>query len=202
MQEIVLEPYGAEVLKLSVSATTSLTALLATGGLVAFAFAARLLGRGSDPYKLAAYGVMIGLIAFSAIIFSAPLGSPLMFRIGTCLIGLGGGFFSVGMLAVAMARERNGESGLALGAWGAVQATAAGLAIALGGALADAVAELAHRGVLGVALSGPDTGYGFVYHIEIGLLFATLVAIGPLVRSVPESLPRNSTGFGLAVFPG
>jgi MFS transporter, BCD family, chlorophyll transporter len=202
MQEIVLEPYGAEVMKLSVSATTSLTALLATGGLVAFACSARLLARGSDPYKLAAYGALIGLIAFSAVIFAGPLQSPLLFRIGTCLIGLGGGFFSIGMLAGAMARERNGESGLALGAWGAVQATAAGIAIALGGALADAIAGLAQRGVLGEALSGTDTGYGFVYHIEIALLFATLAAIGPLVRSVPKSLPRTSTGFGLAGFPG
>jgi BCD family chlorophyll transporter-like MFS transporter len=202
MQEIVLEPYGAEVLKLSVSATTSLTALLASGALVAFACAARLLGRGADPYKLAAHGALLGLLAFSAVIFSAPLASPLLFRCGTCLIGLGSGFFSVGMLAGAMARERNGESGLALGAWGAVQATAAGLAIALGGALADTVSELAHRGALGVALSGPDTGYGFVYHIEIALLFATLVSIGPLVRSVPQTAPRTPTGFGLAGFPG
>jgi BCD family chlorophyll transporter-like MFS transporter len=202
MQEIVLEPYGAEVLKLSVSATTSLTALLAAGALVAFACSARLLARGANPHKLAAHGVLIGLIAFSAVIFAAPLASPGLFRIGTCLIGLGSGFFSVGMLAGAMARERNGESGLALGAWGAVQATAAGIAIALGGALADIVSRLAQQGLLGEALTGPDTGYGFVYHIEVGLLFATLIAIGPLVRSVPESRPQNSSSFGLAGFPG
>ncbi len=37
MQDIVLEPYGGEILGLSVSATTALTALLAAGALAAFA---------------------------------------------------------------------------------------------------------------------------------------------------------------------
>ncbi len=41
MQDILLEPYGGEILRLSVGATTTLTAMLATGTLVAFALAAR-----------------------------------------------------------------------------------------------------------------------------------------------------------------
>jgi BCD family chlorophyll transporter-like MFS transporter len=31
-------------------------------------------------------------------------------------------------------------------------------------------------------MNQPSTGYLMVYHLEIALLFATLVAIGPLVR--------------------
>jgi BCD family chlorophyll transporter-like MFS transporter len=38
------------------------------------------------------------------------------------------------------------QSGLALGAWGAVQATAAGLAIALGGFIRDGVSQHSQRG--------------------------------------------------------
>jgi MFS transporter, BCD family, chlorophyll transporter len=197
MQDIVLEPYGGEILHLPVAATTALTAMLAGGGLAAFSLSARFLSRGADPYRLAAYGALIGLIAFAAVIFAAPLNSPLLFRCGTLLIGFGGGFFSVGTLAGAMERERNGESGLALGAWGAVQATCAGLAIAVGGAVRDLVGSLAAHGALGAALSGPATGYSVVYHIEIAFLFATLIAIGPLVRSGKD----RSAEFGLAEFP-
>ena len=98
-----------------------------------------------------------------------------------------------------MARERNGESGLALGAWGAVQATSAGLAIALGGATRDAITSLAAHGALGPALHSASTGYGAVYQIEILLLFATLVAIGPLVRS--GATAQESRDSGLAEFP-
>jgi len=183
MQDIVLEPYGGEVLHLPVGATTALTAMLAAGMLASFSIAARFLGHGADPYRIAAYGGVIGLFAFAAVMLAAPMDAPLLFRIGVLMIGFGGGFFSVGTLAGAMARERNGESGLALGAWGAVQATSAGLAIALGGAIRDGVTSLAIHGSLGPTLAGASTGYSAVYQIEIILLFATLVAIGPLVRS-------------------
>jgi MFS transporter, BCD family, chlorophyll transporter len=202
MQDILLEPYGGEILHLTVGETTALTALFAAGTLAGFALAARSLARGGDAYRLAAFGALVGLSAFSAVIFSAPLTSPLLFRIGTILIGFGGGLFAVSTLTAAMELARDGHSGLALGAWGAVQATAAGSAIALGGAIRDVVSGLADKGLLGPALTGPSTGYGFVYHIEIALLFATLVAIGPLVRSARSNRPRPSSKFGLAEFPG
>ncbi len=201
LQDIVREPYGGEVLHLPGAATTALTAMLAGGMLAAFSIAARFLGHGADPYRIAAYGALLGLFAFAAVIFAAPMDSPQMFRIGVLMIGFGGGFFSVGTLAGAMARERNGESGLALGAWGAVQATSAGLAIALGGAVRDGITSLAVHGALGPTLTGASTGYAAVYQIEIILLFATLVAIGPLVRSGVQVSRGDPTEYDLAEFP-
>ena len=100
-----------------------------------------------------------------------------------------------------MGLSESGDSGLALGAWGAVQATATGIAIAMGGALRDAVTSLATQGALGPALTGPLAGYSFVYHLEIGLLFATLIAIGPLVR-LGGADNRTPSRFGLAELPG
>jgi BCD family chlorophyll transporter-like MFS transporter len=201
MQDIILEPYGGEILHLPVAATTALTAMLAGGMLAAFSIAARFLVHGGDPYRIAAYGAVIGLFAFAAVIFAAPMASPMMFRIGVLLIGFGSGFFSVGTLAGAMARERNGETGLALGAWGAVQATSAGLAIALGGAVRDGITSLAVHGSLGPVLTGASTGYSAVYQVEIVLLFATLIAIGPLVRSGTRARPTESRDYELAELP-
>jgi BCD family chlorophyll transporter-like MFS transporter len=89
-----------------------------------------------------------------------------------------------------------------LGVWSAVQATAAGLAIACGGIIRDGVGALAVSGQLGEALATPTTGYTTVYHIEIVLLFATLVAIGPLVGLERMNKSRMSAKFGLAEFPG
>lgn len=201
MQDILLEPYGAEVLNLAVSATTTLTALTAIGALAGFMLAAHQLGRGADPYRLAALGALAGLAAFSAVIFADPLGSALLFRAGTVLIGFGGGLFAVGTLTAAMGLAAGGGSGLALGAWGAVQASAAGIAVALGGAIRDGVAGLGAQGALGPMLSAPSAAYGVVYHIEIALLFATLAAIGPLVRSASGPGRRPSSRFGLAEVP-
>lgn len=202
MQDIILEPYGGEILKLTVGATTALTAIMAAGALVAFALAARCLHRGMDPYRLAAYGALAGVCAFSAVIFAEPLGSPGLFRLGALLIGFGAGLFSVGTLTAAMGLESTGLTGLALGAWGAVQATSYGLALALGGALRDLVSDLATRGLLGPALDSPATGYSFIYHVELYLLFATLIALGPLVRTAPVARPVPPAKFGLADFPG
>jgi len=203
MQDILLEPYGAEILHLTVAETTALTALFAAGTLVGFGLSARHLGKGGDPYRVAAIGALVGLVAFSAVIFSAALMSPLLFRIGTTLIGFGGGLFAVGTLTAAMALAQNGESGLALGTWGAVQASAAGAAVAGGGVIRDAISALASDGHLGVALANPATGYSIVYHIEIALLFATLAVIGPLVRSSRHAAaPGQQMQFGIAEFPG
>jgi BCD family chlorophyll transporter-like MFS transporter len=203
MQDILLEPYGGEILNLTVGQTTMLTALLAGGTLVGFALAAKLLSAGTDTYRLAALGALVGVVAFSCVIFAAPVNSPTLFRIGTGLIGFGGGLFAVGTLSAAMALAAAGGSGLALGAWGAVQATAAGLAIAFGGALRDYVGSLADAGALGPALVGPAVGYGFVYHLEILFLFATLAAIGPLTRyRDDETGAQHRSKFGLAEFPG
>jgi BCD family chlorophyll transporter-like MFS transporter len=202
MQDIVLEPYGGEILGLSVSATTALTALLAAGALGAFALAARVLSHGLDPCRLAAYGATAGLFAFAAVIFAAPLESPLLFRGGTVLIGFGGGLFAVGTLTAAMGIELEDATGLALGAWGAVQATAAGVAIALGGALRDVVGSLAAQGALGPTLTSGAVGYGFVYQLELLLLFMTLIAIGPLVRRRSAPAGSRAQSFGLAEFPG
>ena len=203
MQDILLEPYGAEVLGLSVSATTFLTALLAGGALAAFAFAAGSLGRGSDPHRLSAIGLMIGIIAFTVVLLAAPLDSGLMFRIGTTLIGFGAGLFAVSTLTAAMSMAGDSDNGLTLGAWGAVQATAIGIGIALGGGLRDLVNGLVADGQLGTVLTGPAVSYGFVYQLEIVLLFVTLAIIGPLSKPLRRGTSAaNKTQLGLDQMPG
>ena len=206
MQDVLLEPYGGEVLGMTVGETTALTAFLAGGALLGFMLAARRLSRGSEPHRLAALGLLAGIWAFSAVIFAGTVESALLFRIGSFLIGFGGGLFAVGTLTAMMALAREGYSGLALGAWGAVQATATGLGFMLGGGLRDVIASLAVSGALGEALQTATAGYAAVYHIEIILLFLTLIAIGPLARHQERdhdgrTQGPTTRGFGLADIP-
>jgi MFS transporter, BCD family, chlorophyll transporter len=212
MQDVILEPYGGEVLGMGVGATTQLTAMMAAGALVAFAWSARLLSRGINPHRVSAMGVLLGVAGFSAVIFAEPLGSANIYRLGATLIGMGGGLFSVGTLSSAMALDGSAGAplaadgstqnfnGLVIGAWGAVHATCMGLAIGLGGALRDAVSAGAMAGVFGEVLQKPATGYGAVYHLELVLLFATLVALGPLVQrdAWPKAKPQR---LGMADLP-
>ncbi|NDF52480.1 MAG: MFS transporter, partial [Betaproteobacteria bacterium] len=184
MQDILLEPYGAEVLALPVAQTTALSAFTAAGMLIAFGLAARALSRGQQALKLAAAGAVMGVFAFAAVIFAGPMQSPELFRLGASLIGFGGGLFAVGTLITAMNLEQGLYKGLALGAWGAVQASAAGFAIAAGGVLRDLLKHPMLSGAWGEALQNPDMPYSAVYHIEIAMLFVTLALIGPITRSL------------------
>jgi BCD family chlorophyll transporter-like MFS transporter len=179
MEDVLLEPYGGQILHLAVGDTTKLTATLAVGGLIGFGLASRVLSRGADPFRMASYGALVGLPAFAAVMLSAPLSMISFFAIGTALIGFGAGLFGHGTLTATMNLAPRDQTGLALGAWGAVQASAAGAAIALGGILRDLIAGIAPHTVFGAA-----AGYDLVYGIEIVLLIATLVTMVPLIRRV------------------
>jgi MFS transporter, BCD family, chlorophyll transporter len=182
MQDVLLEPYGGQVLGLTVSSTTKLTATLALGGLLGFGLASRVLGRGADPYRMAGAGALVGVPAFVAVILSAPFHAPMLFAFGACLIGFGGGLFAHGTLTATMNNAPKDQVGLALGAWGAVQATAAGVGVAMGGVLRDVVVGMASVGHSTPGLATPAAGYTVVYAVEILLLFATLFVMTPLLR--------------------
>jgi len=175
MEDILLEPFGGEILGLSVAQTTYLTAFLAMGGLVGFAWASHVLSKGADPFKMASRGAMVGIPAFCAVIFSAPQASLPMFTIGVVFIGLGAGLFGHGTLTATMNSAPPGQAGLALGAWGAVQASAAGVGMALGGIFRDIAAQF----------TTSANAYAIVYSLEIVLLISTIVIMIPLVKTKP-----------------
>ena len=187
MQDVLLEPYGGQVLAMTVSSTTLLTATLALGGLMGFSLASNVLSRGADPFRMSIAGAWVGIPAFAAVILSAPLGSVLMFTLGVLLIGFGGGLFSHGTLTATMNRAPRDQIGLALGAWGAAQATAAGVGVGLGGVIRDVVAAFASTNTFGESLAGPATGYAFVYSLEIVLLIGAILVMTPLVADRDKS---------------
>lgn len=180
MADVLLEPFGGHVLNLSVSATTQLTALFAAGGLIGFAVAVKAVGAGADANAVASWGAALGLPAFALVIAAAPLSMPFVFVMGNFLIGVGGALFAHGTLTATMSRAPQEQVGLALGAWGAVQATAAGAGLALSGVIRDVVDSVVAQVV--PAASTHASGYMAVYTIEIALLLVTLAVAMPLIR--------------------
>ena len=76
---------------------------------------------------------------------------------------------------------------------------AAGLSIALGGGLRDSVGSYALHGGFGPIFATPAFGYASVYLIDIVVLFATLIALAPLVRTLlvhgdvdPQTIVRTA----------
>ncbi|MEI7600854.1 MAG: PucC family protein [Aestuariivirga sp.] len=184
MQDVMLEPYGGQVLGLAVSRTTLLTAAMAAGGLIGFSLASYVLSRGFDAFRMASLGAMVGVPAFLMIILAAPLMSPVLFGLGTFLIGFGAGLFGHGTLTATMNSAPPEQRGLALGAWGAVQATAAGIGVALGGVIRDTLSSLEPGSVL--------TPYLSVYILEVILLIAAIVTMTALIRGPAGAVPANT----------
>ena len=143
-------------------------------------------------------------VAFAMVIFASGLHSSFVFQLGVLLIGFGEGLFGVGTLSFAMRIKDPSQHGIALGAWGAVFATAEGLSFAMSGVSKDWLSHLASRGALGPGLTAASVPYSAVYLVEIVVLFATLVALGPLVVrrfGRTSSADAGSTSFGLADIP-
>ncbi len=180
MADVLLEPYGGQALGLSVGQTTKLTALFALGTLVGFGLASRVLGQGARPMPLGLLGAVIGIPGFAAIILSSLVGQTALFLVGTFAIGLGIGLFGHATLTATMRAAPADRIGLSLGAWGAVQATAAGVGVALAGVVRDGLVAL--PGVAGSGAAGP---YNTVFALEA---FILLIAVA---LAAPMALRRN-----------
>ncbi|MEM8823195.1 MAG: PucC family protein [Pseudomonadota bacterium] len=199
MADVLLEPYGGQALGFSVAETTKLTAVLATGTLLGFGLASRILGSGGDPARLAVLGALIGVPGFLAIILSSALIGPILFVTGTLATGLGAGLFGHATLTATIRGAPSERIGLSLGAWGAVQATCAGIGIAMAGVVRDVLV-----GLSAVARLESETPYNVVFMIEIAFLaLAILVAIplaarrgksaGDARAGIPQSNPVEVT---------
>ncbi|MEI6486584.1 MAG: BCD family MFS transporter [Sphingomonadales bacterium] len=177
MSDIVLEPYGGEVLHLGVGTTTLLTAIMSFGSLLGFAYASYILSLGSDPFKMASLGAFIGLPAYGLIIMAAGSDTPELFTLGVLLAGIGTGLFGHGTLTATMRLAPANQVGIAMGAWGAVQATSQGLGATVGGVIRD----LAAAANIGLDLAPKAGGYVMIFALELALMAATLAAMWPLM---------------------
>ena len=178
MSDIVLEPYGGEVLNLGVGTTTLLSALTAGGSLIGFAYASYILSLGADPFRMASLGALIGVPAYGLVIFAAGSDTPSIFTLGVLLAGLGTGLFGHGTLTATMQLAPRAQVGIAMGAWGAVQATSQGVGATIGGAIRDLT-----RGVdLGLGVAPKADGYVMIFGLELALMLATLAAMWPLLQ--------------------
>lgn len=193
MADVLLEPFGGQVLGMSVAETTRLTVFLACGSLIGFTLASRWMGRGARPTDITIIGAGIGVPAFGLIVWSSAMVSvPLLF-VGILLAGFGAGLFGHATLTATIRSAPRDHVGLSLGAWGAVQATAAGLAIATGGVVRDSIVA---TGAVGATAA---TSYTTVFLLEAGLLTLALLLALPL-RGLE---PRKASGPGpvVAAFP-
>jgi BCD family chlorophyll transporter-like MFS transporter len=147
--DVLLEPYGGEILGMSVQATTLLTALWGIAMVVAIATAGLWLWRGGSSVRLLIAGGITGLLGFMLVSGAGYTSLPGIFQLGVSIIGVGRGLFIVGSIATVMSLADRHHTGLFLGLWGVVQALAQGFGTIGGGFTRDYVKQQYHDALLG-----------------------------------------------------
>lgn len=166
--DVLLEPYGGEVLNMSVSATMQLTALWGVMTIVGVGSAALLLWKRATPTTLIVLGSVFGLLGFGVISYASDAMLVNPFRFGVAFISAGRGLFLVGSVILVMSLTDVNHAGLFLGVWGIVQAMAQGIGV-IGGGLARDIAERVTGNVI--------VGYTTVYMTSLVCLVLVILLL-------------------------
>lgn len=174
-QDLILEPFAAEVFGMSAATTSRFAAYWGSMSIVAtlaFLFLSRRY-RWFSNLNLSNLGILVlmltfGLFAISSFAEIRPLVTP-----GLILLGLGLGIWNVGTLGLMMDMSPYQRAGTFLGFWTLVVTLARGLGVSSGGILRD----------LSLALTGATPlAYGLVFTlgaIGLGLSYVALLQIRP-----------------------
>lgn len=166
--DVLLEPYGGQVLGMSVSSTMQLTVLWGVANILGVALAAFFLWRKGPPVLLIGLGCAFGLLGFAVISYASDVALVGPFQVGVALISLGRGLFLVGGVILVMSLTDISHAGLFLGVWGIVQALAQGVGTIGGGIIRDVTQYQTGSVVL---------GYTVVYSGSLFLLLIVLLLL-------------------------
>jgi BCD family chlorophyll transporter-like MFS transporter len=165
MQDVILEPFGGEVLGLSVRDTTMFNAYNMVGVITGLLVGGAVIIPRIGKKRTAGAGNIIGVVAFTLLALIALNGNPAPVALVILLMGLGTGAFTVGGVSLMMDLTINGQAGLFVGAWTLAQALAKFGSSVLSGTIHDLVVSIG---------GGSDIAYAIIFGIEaIGLLLVT-----------------------------
>jgi BCD family chlorophyll transporter-like MFS transporter len=162
-QDVLLEPYGAQVLGMSVAQTSRLTSIWGVGVLISMLAGLPVIRRhGKKP--VANMGAFVAAVGFATIIASGSMGSQKALFTAVLILGLGGGLMTVSNLSFMLDMTVPQAAGLYVGAWG--------VANFAGQALGNIISGLLRDGIY-AATGSNFLGYSLVFGLEIvGLLTA------------------------------
>ncbi len=162
-QDVLLEPFGAEALGMSVAVTSRLTSIWGTGIFVTL-LAGILFVRRYGKKTGANAGAYVTAAAFASIVVSGLLGNSNLFVGSVFLLGLGGGLMTVSNLSFMLDMTVPQAAGLYIGAWSVANFAGQAIGNIISGVLWDLFYWLT---------GNPLMGYAAVFSLEIaGLLLA------------------------------
>lgn len=165
-QDVLLEPYGALVLGMSVGETTRLTMFWGLGVLAAMLLSGLWLLRVLGALRLMRVGLGVGIAVFSAVAAVGLAGAPGAFRWLVLVMGFGTGLAGAGMLGSVVEFTTPVRAGLLMGVWGVANMLGHAAGSLMGGIVVDTM-----RLVTGSALAA----YSALFAFEVAMLVTALV---------------------------
>lgn len=165
-QDVLLEPYGALVLGMTVGQTTRLTMFWGLGVLFSMLLSGAFLLKRIDFLKLMRAGIAVSAVVFVGVIVVGFAGSTGAFQAVVALMGLATGIAGAGMLAGVVTFTTKQRAGMLMGVWGVANMAGHAFGSVLGGSIVDVV-----RALTGDAL----LAYSAVFAFEIVVLVTAWV---------------------------
>jgi len=164
-QDVLLEPYAALVLNMSVGETTRLTAIWGAGTLLSMGAAGAWLIKRHGYVRVVRVGLLLGVVIFLGLILSGALFLTGVFLVLVFFLGVSTGLAASGMLSAVIDFTTAERAGMLMGIWGVAHNLGQALGNLIGGSVVDLVQALQ-----GNAL----TAYGLVFALEAVLLLTAL----------------------------
>lgn len=162
-QDVLLEPFGAEALGMSVSVTSRLTSIWGTGLFITLLAGILFIRRYGKKFG-ANVGAFVTAVAFAFIIATGLFGNSNLFLGAVFLLGLGGGLMTISNLSFMLDMTLPQAAGLYIGAWSVANFAGQAVGNIISGILWDLFSWLT---------GNPLLGYAAVFSLEIaGLLLA------------------------------
>jgi BCD family chlorophyll transporter-like MFS transporter len=167
-QDVLLEPYGALVLNMSVAQTTRLTSIWGTGTILAMLLAGMWLIKRYGYSAVLRVGLWLGVLTFIGLIATGAWQLPHLFMGLVFFLGVSTGLSAAGMLTAVIEFTTLTRAGLLMGVWGLAHEFGQACGSLFSGIVVD----------LGRALSGGNNlaAYGVVFGLEaLALMLAVLL---------------------------
>ena len=184
LQQAVLQPFGGDVLHMSVRATSGFTAILTVGTIAGMIVAGRPFAEQIGHRRVAMFGLSGAVVAFAGLSLAAATKAVPPVWLSLLFLGFTAGLFNVSSLALMMGMADRRRTALFMGLWTFAHALADGAATAGGGS----VFEIFRR-----VFDSVPGGYASVFAIEaVGLALCL-----PLLRLIdPAKFASQAAGPG------
>jgi BCD family chlorophyll transporter-like MFS transporter len=187
-QDVLLEPYGALVLGMTVSETTRLTAWWGGGVLLSMLLSGGFLLRIVGHLVLLRVGLVATVAVFAGVIGAGLAGSPGAFRVLVAVMGLGTGLAGAGLLGGIATFATSVRAGLLMGVWGMASLFGKAAGSIIGGAVVDAIRVA--TGEIFVAYATVFAGEAILLAVAFFLTFRLRVEVSRASREAQVQLRR------------